>query len=269
VVFNVLFNGITINIKSFPKPLSSEQYTPAITEASPLKWAFEALYVEQTINNDYEKLFYAFDKKIETSIFNTNYLIPELQRNLQRIMANPSTKESHKALKAIQAEILQFSNNNDIFPFEYANELVSEKAGASVIKEANDYLTYIQLILSENISKLTQEKHIFENKLIDSIGIPGYQKFKKKYFNAYLFDLANKFNAAINVKFIQGNIIKNMNPLYLEPSSNFGRAHLFAPVKMFNYLYYSTFWFNLFILWWFIFIFFIIALISYSFLRVH
>jgi ABC-type multidrug transport system ATPase subunit len=268
VVFNVLFNGITINIKSFPKPLSSEQYTPAITEASPLKWAFEALYVEHTINNDFEKLFYDYDKKIETSIFNANYLIPELQHKLLQISANPSGKENHKVLHAIQTEIKQFANNSEIFPFEYVDEMTSDKVKASIIKEASDYLTYIQLILSENIKKLTLDKHTLEHNLIDSIGNTGYLKFKKRYFNAYLFDLANKFNTAINVKFTNGDIIKNMNPLYLIPASNFGRAHLFAPVKMFNYLYYSTYWFNLFILWWFIFICFIIALISYSFSRI-
>jgi ABC transport system ATP-binding/permease protein len=266
IVFNILFNGLTINTKSFPEPLSSAKYTPAVTELSPVKWAFEALFVEQTIHNDYESIFYELDQNIENAVFNANYLIPAIQQKLFQMNDNFRKQENTKALKSIQFEIKQFATNSDIFPFEYIDDLIPEKVNNTIIKETSDYLTYIQLVLAESIQHLTQRKHELENKLIDSLGNTNYPLFKKKYFNTYLFDLANKFNSSVYVKFSNGEIIKSMNPLYLIPTSNFGRAQLFAPVKMFNYLYYNTFWFNLIILWWFIFIFFIVLLISYPFL---
>lgn len=264
-VFNVLFNGLTINTKSFPNPLASSQYSPVITELSPVKWAFEALYIEQTLHNNYEDIFYDLDKKIEISAFNTNYLIPAIQQKITQLNENYQSKENRNTLTAIQSEIEQFSSNADIFPFEYINDLDPDKVTSTILNETRDYLTYVQLVLSESLQKLTQQKHEVEKKLVDSIGAANYPTFKKKYFNTHLFDLANKFNNTVSVKFANGEIVKSMNPLYLIPTSNFGRAHLFAPVKMFNYLYYNTFWFNLFILWWFIFIFFIIVLICYPF----
>lgn len=264
-VFNLLFNGITINTKSLPQPLASSQYTPVITELSPVKWAFEALFVEHVVHNDYEEVFFAIDQKIENSVFNTNYLIPVIQQKLIEINNNLHNPQNNKALKAIQFEIKQFTTNSEIFPFEYFDDLNPEKVNAEIIKETSDYLTYVQLMLSESIQTLTQHKHELERRLIDSIGYANFPTFKKKYFNTYLFDLAGKFNSALSVKFINGEIVKSMNPLYLIPSSNFGRAHLFAPVKMFNYLYYNTYWFNMFILWWFIFIFFIVVLICFPY----
>ncbi|HEX2933825.1 MAG TPA: hypothetical protein VHO72_00595 [Bacteroidales bacterium] len=264
-IFNILFNGITINTKSLPQPLASNQYSPVITELSPVKWAFEALYVEHVIHNDYEDIFYALDQKLENAVFNTNYLIPVVQKKLGEINENLNNPENSKALKAIQYEIKQFTSNSEIFPFEYYDELDAEKVDADIIKETSDYLTYVQLMLSESIQTLTQQKHELERKLIDSIGYANFPQFKKKYYNTYLFDLASRFNTALNVKFTNGEIIKSMNPLYLIPSSNFGRAHLFAPVKMFNYLYYNTYWFNVIILWWFIFIFFIVVLICFPY----
>lgn len=264
-IFNILFNGLTINTKSLPQPLASSQYSPVITELSPVKWAFEALYVEHVIHNDYEDIFYTLDQKLENAVFNTNYLIPVIQKKLGEISNNMTNTENNKALKAIQFEIKQFTSNSEIFPFEYFDELDAEKVNSEIIKETSDYLTYVQLMLSESIQTLTQQKHDLEKKLIDSIGYANFPLFKKKNYNTYLFDLASRLNTALNVKFTNGEIIKSMNPLYLIPSSNFGRAHLFAPVKMFNYLYYNTYWFNVIILWWFIFIFFIIVLVSFPY----
>jgi len=45
------------------------------------------------------------------------------------------------------------------------------------------------------------------------------------------------------------HLVRRYQPVYMEPLSNFGRAHFYAPVKkIFNHPF-DTFWFNFVMIW--------------------
>jgi ABC transport system ATP-binding/permease protein len=46
-----------------------------------------------------------------------------------------------------------------------------------------------------------------------------------------------------------GKLIQRTNPIFLDPDNNYGRAHFYAPQKKLFGKYYSTFWFNLCVIW--------------------
>lgn len=264
ISFNILFNGITINPKDYPNFLSSKQNVPIITDLTPAKWAFEALVVDLSIHNQYEEKLFPVERKLEIMMFNANYLIPAIQKKLIEISHNIKKKENQKLLSAIQTEIKRLpEDNSEVYPFEYIDDLTPEKFNGLLLNEIDDYLTYMQIILSDQIRNSLEEKRKIEKKNIDSIGEINYTAFKFANHNTFLYELISNSKINQSVLFSNGTIIKQLNPLFIKPLSNFGRAHLFAPVKLFNKVYYNTFWFNLFILWFYIFAIYIITITTY------
>jgi ABC transport system ATP-binding/permease protein len=264
ISFNILFNGITINTKDYPNFLSSKQNVPLITDLAPAKWAFEAIVVDLSIHNQYEEKLYPVERKLEIMMFNANYLIPAIQKKLIDISQNTRKRENQKLLGAIQTEIKKLpEDNSEVFPFEYLDNLTPEKFNGILLNETDDYLTYMQIILSDQIRNSLEEKRKIEKKITDSIGDANYTTFKFANHNTFLYELISNSKINQSVLFANGIIVKQLNPLFIKPLSNFGRAHLFAPVKLFNKVYYNTFWFNMFILWFFIFAIYIITNITY------
>jgi ABC-type multidrug transport system ATPase subunit len=266
ISFNILFNGITINTKDYPKFSYSGHNASLITDLSPVKWAIEAIAVDLAINNPYEKILYPIERKLEITMFNANHLIPAIQKKLIDIHQHINVKENQTFLRAIQTEIkLLPENNPEVFPFEFVENLIPEKFDQLLLDETIDYLTYMQIILSDQIRKSSDEKRRLENRIIDSIGEAKYDKLKSANRNLFIYNLINNMQINESVIFSNGTIIKQLNPLFIKPVSNFGRAHLFAPVKLFNKVYYSTLWFNLFVLWMFIFTVYIATNSAYFF----
>jgi hypothetical protein len=46
-----------------------------------------------------------------------------------------------------------------------------------------------------------------------------------------------------------GKLIRKYTPAYMDPSSSFGRAHLYAPHKKLGNLEIDTLWFNVGVIW--------------------
>jgi hypothetical protein len=270
VGYNIIFNGITINIKDYPKFLHSNENVPVITDLSPIKWAIEGLAVELAINNPYEKKIYDIERKLEISMFNANYLIPAIQKKLIEINRNIHNKTNQKFLDLIKNEIKLLPENNPaIFPFEFVENITPESFNMQLLTETNDYLTYMQILLSEQIRSTIEEKKMAEKRIIDSIGETNFEKLKYENHNTYLYNLINNSQINETIVFTGNSILKHLNPLYLKPISNFGRSHLFAPVKLFNKSYYNTLFFNVFVLWMYCFIIYIaINLSFYSLVRI-
>jgi ABC-type multidrug transport system ATPase subunit len=261
VTFFTFFNGFTIHSVHFPNSIATEKFTPVISDLSPMRWALEAIIVDQTINNQYQSNFFELDKKIEKSSFLANHFIPEVQKTLLQIKSDLSNRYNQKILESIKKEIENFpKTDTDLFPFEYVNSLIPSKIDEEIINETIDYLRYAQIFFSDQIRITTDKKHDLENQLAEKIGINNLKELKLKCINSYINELINSFKGREGIKFYKGSIIKLFNPLYSSPESNFGRAPMFVPEKLFNGYYYDTFWFNLFIIWMFVILFYLTAI---------
>ena len=76
------------------------------------------------------------------------------------------------------------------------------------------------------------------------------QSLENDYANDALTDLVRNKND-LGEKFLEkdSRLIQRVDPIFLNPENNFGRAHFFAPQKKFFAKYYPTFWFNVIVIW--------------------
>ncbi len=262
LAFCLVFSGSVVRFDQLSKNITNEQYVPFLAELSPVRWAYEAIAVDQIKNNQYESKFYNTDRNIENAKFNANHLIPALQNFvLQFWQQNSDKKENITVLKNEMDSLAK--RYPEIYPFEYRKLLTTGSVNPKILDEASDYLTYLQMHFFDRVRELTNQRTQIENHLIDSIGKTGFSEFKSCFFNPFLFELQNWSVDKERVIVNKGSLIKIMNPIFHIPESNLGRAQFFSPVKLFNKYYYETIWFNLFVIWVFVFINYILLLSTF------
>ena len=96
----------------------------------------------------------------------------------------------------------------------------------------------------------------------DSLGLSGFQKLKEQNFN---YQLANMVTGSTedSTYIIRDTVpIQLSDPVFQFPVSNYGRARMFLPYKMFNGQRIDTYWFNVSVIWLYSFVLYIILLID-------
>jgi ABC transport system ATP-binding/permease protein len=221
------------------------------------RWAFEALAVNQFKENAYEKTFYKQDKRISIASYKKDYWMQKLSNKVVKIenelKAGKKASELkydidllHDELKKEQ-EIYskkEFASLDDVTPERY-----NEATGSEIRNYLNNTLKnhYINL---ENSARKKQNDLILG--LIKKLGNDGLVNLKDKAENQNLIQLVKNENDISGEKCLEkdGRLIQRTDPIFQDPTeSKLGRAHFFAPRKNLFGIYYSTFGFNMFVIW--------------------
>ena len=74
-------------------------------------------------------------------------------------------------------------------------------------------------------------------------------KLKTEFINNKLSDqVLNKIQAKQIIE-LDGRLIRKFQPIFMDPTSNMGRAHFYSPVKILGKYIIETFWFNIIFIW--------------------
>ena len=78
----------------------------------------------------------------------------------------------------------------------------------------------------------------------------NYTSFRDSYENKSLSDLVLSKNV-LGEKVLEkdGRLIRKYEPAYMNPTSRWGRAQLYAPVKQIGIFQIDTLWFNVIFIW--------------------
>ncbi len=107
-------------------------------------------------------------------------------------------------------------------------------------------LTHLRL----QIKDANKERNDLEGQLIDQFGgIQSYTFFRNDNDNAKLADILLNKNVLPKIVENDQKLIRKYEPVYMEPASRIGRAHLYAPVKQIGGITFDTLWFNVIFIW--------------------
>lgn len=255
IIPQLLLAGVVVKFDKLNPTLAAQGSVPISGEVMTSRWAFEALAVNQFKENAYEHNFYKYDKSISVAQFKNNYWMPKLESKLVKI---ESEIREGKKLNEIKADITLLFN-------EISKETkINKKVACDVLKQINekDYSPAVALGIK---AYLTNIKNYYINvqntayKKLDEIKI-SMQKTpaeKEKFLQlAANFDNENLNNLVKNSGELNrciekdGKLIQQIDPVYQDPiDSKIGRAHFFAPRKNFFGTYFSTYWFNICVIW--------------------
>lgn len=262
VIPQMIFGGAMFSFDRINHALGgSQQKSPLIADVFVARWAYEALVVNQFMKNDYEKYFYKYDKQISQINYKQAYYLPKLSEIITSISMSlrsgssaDSTKDLIKAntgliARELSLELVLFPNIED----GIVEDLKKGKFNIKTLAPLESLMDSINERYIQEYDQVTKKKEEIVSSLTDSPEKDtAFRQKIDNYTNDYLTDLVKKTNEKHKIKIQNNRVVQNIDPIFLDPSPNSKldyRAHFFSPKKHFWGKYYTTFSFNLTVMW--------------------
>ncbi len=256
VIPNIILSGIIVKFDKLNPDISSPNEIPFYGEIIPARWAYEALATYQYINNDYERMFFPYDKIINTSNYKKDYWLTTLRNKLNSVRRNLNNEDKKQEvisdLDLLRNEIhKEVEQNKKRFQFNNYQKLYIDKFDADAYKSVSDLFKRIK----EFYIKKSKHAAIKKDKIMSSMqkteeDREKFIQLKKDYYNEMLADFV-KNKDAIGIVEYKNHLYRKIDPIYYDAEHAFIKSHFYAPRKRLFSMKISTFWINNYVLWFF------------------
>ncbi|RLD24766.1 MAG: ABC transporter ATP-binding protein [Bacteroidetes bacterium] len=250
----LLLSGVVVKFDQLNKLIRNDIEVPIVGDFMVSRWALEAALVDQFINNDFEKNFYAVDEQIAENRYTLVYLLPTIEKILNegfKLSGNESTHEQAKEkLATVSYEI------NNLLAIVGKDQLpeVDQINISEINKEVVDktiiflkvYKTYAQKRQEGAVGK----KDAITSKMVEQ-GI--YEPLKNKYSNDVIAQTVMNNMSTVRIVEKGGKLHRLSDPIFYSKhqSSNLldYRTPLYVPVKSMMGVSMNTTYFNIMLIW--------------------
>jgi ABC-type multidrug transport system ATPase subunit len=262
VIPQIILSGVMVKYEKLNPNLSSPVSIPFYGELITARWGYEALAVDQYINNRYEKPLYIYYQTMSMANFRKTFWNEKINERLTRLES--SLTEGMK--DEVYIEDLELLRNEikkqlKLLPdeeFRFADYLTPERFNEDIFRETKKYIDrtrqyYINLYNRANTLK---DKTVMEWETKNHKKIT---ELRNLYFNDKLDEFVTNKNEVKKVIVYKNRIYQKADPIFTEPESWLIKAHFYAPAKNIFGRPVNTLVVNVIVLW-LITIFFYIAL---------
>ena len=232
IIPQLIFSGVIVKFDKLNPNVSSRIKVPFIGEAMASRWAFEALAVNQFIENKFEKHLYPYDKIQSMANYKKVYWIPELTSKIgfiENYFNDPEKQEEvKKSLQLLQNEI---TAQNKVYPklaYEGADRLQIGAVKEQDFQDLKDYLKLQRTFYNKLHNRTLDDRDDAINYLTKDANI-NFTEAKNNNRNQSLADLvSNKLELSHYIEY-NGRLIPQENPIYRDSESF--NSHFFCSTK--------------------------------------
>jgi hypothetical protein len=152
-------------------------------------------------------------------------------------------------LNIVRNEFKILPRTDDVQQFQYIHLLNAADFSESVLEQAYQHLVRLENNLSEEEESANERRDEKYREMIEELGDEGFVDFKQRFYNKNLADIVLNRNEINKVYKTNERLIQKKDPVFMEPTSNIGRAHFYAPLKIVNKVKIDTIWYNFIMLW--------------------
>lgn len=255
IIPQLLFSGVIVKFDKLHPLFGDESSVPFIGNVMASRWAYEALAVTQFKNNEYNEIFFEYEKNKSFASWKKDYWLQELNAELDFVKTNLSDPTKKEDLK-LSFEIL----TNEIEREQtFIQNLKCDNCCAELSLEKFKPETYDRIKNYFNILKSHYKSIVDKNRI--KIDDKTKEIIDKNNKDVYL-DLVNLNTNKSLTQFVtnktdltklvesNGRLIQKADPIYLDPYDvGFFSAHFYAPRKRIFGEYISTFTGNILVIW--------------------
>ncbi|MBP8848939.1 MAG: ATP-binding cassette domain-containing protein [Breznakibacter sp.] len=253
----LILSGVFISYDRLNPTISKPSGIPWYGELITARWAFEALAVNQFVNNKYETEFYKNHKLRSQAKFQIDYKIPSLKNKVASCNKLYEQKKTKSDKYIDGCELLLNEMRYDTY--------LSTKVSNSTIGKLEKNIVDGSVL--SNISKAlasakTYHSDIYnkQDRIIDKIvalnekseaSKKRFRELKLNYHNEDLERFVRNTNNFFTNKIVEydGQLIQKVDPIFNDPDGALFNAHFLAPQKSIFVANIPTFWFNFVIIW--------------------
>lgn len=254
IIPQILFSGVIVKFEKLNPNITSQQVVPIIGEVMASRWSFEALAVNQFMNNDYESIFYEYDQQMSEANYKKNFWIPALKAKvgtLQQWLRDPATVEESKVEEDLRLIRNEVSEENkllaDELTFDELESFTIEELGAANLQQFSNFLSTLNKVYVRQYNSNSDAKDALIREKQEASGDDAFTSLRNSYENEYLTDLVTNKNEFNQITEFDGHLIQRADPVFNIPDSF--RCHFYAPKKNFFGTMVDTIWINILVLW--------------------
>jgi len=257
VIPQLMLSGALLRFEKINPDISTPASVPWYGEMITARWAFEALAVEQFMNNRYESILYPYEKSMSIADFQKNYWLVEMKNKLKELQTGTDTGKQPDLtlLNLIGNEIERENKRQDMIQFSFREELSSGGVSQQLIDETSAYFDQLTRYYSVLYNKTAEQK----DKLMSKLNPDSVLFLKSHYANQSLGNMVKNSNETYRIVEYKGKLLQNYHQIYKYPEHPFIKAHFYAPEKQLFGTYFPTVWVNVIVIWCFN-VFFFLAL---------
>ena len=254
LVPQLLLSGVIVKFEKLHRSVASDYYVPVAGDVMTLRWAYEALAVEQFMNNKFQRNFSEYEKRKSDALFTYNFLVPEINSKIEaaeKMIGQAEQKEELKRLlRIIKNEIELLLTKPNGVKFEQLNLLEVSSFTKEVSVKVLDYTEAIKSHYNREYSLASKEYDEVINKMIEEMGGRDYfLELKRNFYNESLSDLVLNRQEVQKIRETDQRLLRQSDPIYKDPETRYGRAHFYSAFKYIGNLKIPTFWFNVLVIW--------------------
>jgi ABC-type multidrug transport system ATPase subunit len=257
IIPQLLLSGVIVKFNKLNPVMTSQSIVPPAGDVMTSRWAFEALAVDQFKDNLYERNFYNFERAQSTATYKKDYWLPDIRPRVDEAeisLKNGDAKILEKDLHLLRLEIGKELKRNKNVPYADINQLAPGKFTAETAVSLRDYLNRLSTYYVHRYNQVSDKRDAIITQMndasIDTAAKTKFLKLKNDYYNESLADLVlNKTDLSKKILEVNGELVQRLDPVFMEPSNNYGLAHFFAPRKLFLGRSIDTYWYNMCVIW--------------------
>lgn len=251
IIPQIILGGALVKYDKMNPSVSSHDNVPLFGELIIARWGFEALAVNQYLNNDFEKGLVYYDKAMSKANYKKNFWVPALQNKMARLseidQTNGHQAESDSLFILIRNELERENASNPRLRFVHSSSMGDK---AYLKSEAGKYLESLWFFYDRLYKLASIKRDSFINTLQ---GTPeatkAFRKLKNDHYNEALADMVRNTNDPNKIISSGHELIQKADPIFRLPDPGSFRSHFYAPKKHVFGSYWETYWVNLWVMW--------------------
>ncbi len=246
LVPQILLAGVIVKFDKLHYKFASYESVPLIGDIMASRWAYEALAVDQFVNNEYQKHFYTIEMQESNVTYDLQFHVPTLIHEIQDARDLYTREPAHPDLPVRLGTIRNgFQSIFLTSAFPGSEHFNTVEFSVALADSAVGWLQDYRARLSSGFKELDRDRDgILTALRTERGGTAGLLQYKREYLNESLADLVlNRVELHKIVK-INGKLVRKMEPVYMYPVLKNGRAHFYASVKRTGNIYMPTVLFN-------------------------
>ena len=253
LVPQLLLGGAMIRYDDLHETMTRKIYVPVIGDLMTTRWSYEAMAVEQFRSSSYMKPYFNNEVNISRYDWQSAFLIPELKKKSNECFYawdKPDLSEAYdNNLRKLTWHITKLSEEEGFDSSPVVNLLGKKPYDADKYHFVENYLDSLQKVIRAKYIHYTRVKDQITDSLTRAMGRDELVRVRETTHNEELADLVLNRLVLKKTYETRSRIIQKSDPVLMEPGSNYGRAHFYAPFKMLGNWRIGTLWFNMAVIW--------------------
>lgn len=254
IIPQILFSGVLVKFEKLNPVVTSQKTVPLIGDIMASRWAFEALAVNQFMNNEYEKYFFDYDQQMSAANFKKNFWIADLRAKTGKLSefikgnSDYTEDEIKRDLRTVRNELIKQQSAPIGFEFDNPERFTIETLNKELLNELSNYLATLNklYIRQYNANSDARDQLIRELQNEEGEGM-DFTELRNNYENEALTDLVKNKNDFTPITEYDGELIQRVEPIFNIPEGF--NTHFYAPSKVVFGKHYSTKSVNIVVLW--------------------